>query len=153
MREPILGVRTEVSAPVDAVRGWFLSLKDHPERYAFETHGGFTFEEGGFGEPGARFTTREQFLFVPIELRFELTDVQESTFSFRLLRPAVLEIWGRFEIERAGAERSLLALRIGSETRAGQLFLRFYPVAAVVHRQICGEVRHIKQSIQALSNA
>jgi len=152
VREPILGVRTEVAAPVDTVRGWFLSLRDHPERYAFETHGGFTFEKGGFGEPGATFTTRERFMFVPVELRFELTDVGESAFSFRLLRPAMLEIWGRFEIEEADAGRSFLALRIGSETRAGQLLLRFYPVAAVVHRQICGEVRHIKQSVQAFSN-
>lgn len=153
MREPILRVRAEVAAPVDEVQAWFLSLEDHSERYAFETHGGFTFEEGAFGEPGAVFTTRERFLFVPIELRFELTEVGERYFSFRLLRLAALKIWGRFEIEKAGAGRSILALRIGSETRAGQIFLRCYPVAAAVHRQICGEVRHIKESIEASEDA
>lgn len=153
MRESILGVQTEVEAPVDDVRDWFLSLEEHPERYAFETHGGFSFEEGGFGEAGARFTTQEQFLVFPVELQFELTDVREKAFAFRLLRPSTLEIWGRFEIEQADAGQSLLALRIGSETRAGQLFLRCYPVAAAVHRQICGEVRHIKESVEALSDS
>ena len=152
MREPILDVQTEVASPVDVVRDWFLSLKDHPERYAFETHGGFTFEKGGFGEPGATFTTRERFLFFPTELRFELTAVRERAFAFRLLKPAALEIWGRFEIEEAGPQRSELGLRIGSETRVGQLLLRWYPVAAVVHRQICGEVRHIKRSVEAFDS-
>ena len=153
MREPILGVRTDVAAPVEAVRDWFLSLQDHPERYAFETHGGFAFEKGGFGERGAEFTTRERFLLVTLELRFELTEVGERAFSFRLLRPAALEIWGRFEIEEAGPGRSFLALRIGSESRAGQLLLRCYPVAASIHRQICGEVRHIKRSVEAVESA
>ncbi len=31
-------------------RAWFLSLADHPERYRFDTHKGFSFNQGRIGE-------------------------------------------------------------------------------------------------------
>lgn len=148
VHEAILKVETEVEVPVDAVRSWFLSLEDHPERYAFETHGGFEFQEGGFGEVGARFRTREQFLFLRLELPFELTEVRESGFVFRLVRPAALRIWGSFEIEKKTQSQTLLLLQVGSETRAGRLFLRCYPASVAVREQIHREVVHIKQSVE-----
>lgn len=151
VREAILGVEIPVDAPVDAVRDWFLSLEEHPERYAFDTHAGFEFEHGSFGEPGARFSTREKFYFVTLRLLFELTDVRQRAFTFLLLRPAFLEIWGRFEVEELPGGRSSVALRVGSETRVGQLLLRFYPVAAGIHRQVCGELRNIRDSIEKTS--
>ncbi|MGD2105751.1 MAG: hypothetical protein PVJ55_11645, partial [Anaerolineae bacterium] len=68
MREPVLSVQASVDVPTRAARDWFLSLEEHPERYGFDTHQGFQFVEGGFGEAGARFKTREKFLFLTLEL-------------------------------------------------------------------------------------
>lgn len=153
MREAILAVETEVDAPVAGVRDWFLSLEEYPERYAFETHQGFEFAEGGFGEPGARFSTRETFFFLKLRLRFELEAVEDRAFSFRLMRPACLKIWGQFGIEEAMEGRSVVGLRIGSETRLGQILLRFYPIAAAIHRQICGELGNIRASIEGASDS
>lgn len=147
MRKAILKVHTEVGVPVEAAREWFLSLQEHPERYSFETHEGFEFEKGGFGEVGAQFKTRERFLFAKLGLLFELKDVRERTFSFRLIQPSHLGIWGRFEIHGNNGESSLW-LYIGSETRLGQLMLRCYPVAATIHRQIRDEVCHIRGSME-----
>lgn len=147
MRAPILKAETRVDVPVGAARDWFLSLKEHPERYTFETHEGFEFEEGSFGEVGARFKTREQFFFLRLELLFELTAVRETTFRFSLARPSSIGVWGRFEIEEDQGH-SLLSLSIGSETRVGQLLLRCYPLAAAVYRQIRSEVHHIKSSME-----
>lgn len=148
MRPAILHVETEIDVPLQAARSWFLSLEEHPDQYEFDTHEGFEFGSGGFGEEGARFKTRERFLFLKLELRFELTEVGEKAFSFWLIRPSWIRIWGRFEIEEEGEEQSCLSLRIGSETQVGQLLLRFYPVAAVLHRQIRDEVHHIKRSME-----
>lgn len=147
MREPILSVETEVDVSAEEAQDWFLSLEEHPERYAFETHEGFEFENGSFGEVGGRFRTRERFFFATLELVFELKEVGERAFSFRLLRPSSLGVWGRFAID-GDREQSSLSLQIGSETRVGQLLLRCYPVAVAVHRQICGEIRHIKRSME-----
>ncbi len=148
MREAILGAQAEVDVPLEMARDWFLSLEEHPERYTFETHAGFEFEEGGFGKVGARFRTQERFLFLPLELQFELTEIRETAFRFWLSRPACIGVWGRFELKEHHDEQSVLLLRIGSETRFGQLLLRFYPVAAAIHRQICAEVRHVKGSME-----
>lgn len=152
MSRPVLTAQALVHAPSDGVRRWFLSLQEEPERYQFDTHAGFEFVEGDFGEIGARFKTLEEFLFLRLELLFELTEVSESEFSFRLVRPMSLRIWGRFDIEGAGKQKTWLSLNIGSETRVGQLILRCYPVAAAVRRQIQREVRHIKTSIESRSS-
>lgn len=148
MRAAILSATAEVEVPVGVARDWFLSLQHHPERYAFETHQGFEFEEGGFGEEGARFRTRERFLFLTVELLFELTEVGQTDFCFWLVRPSAIGVWGRFKIEEISEGQSLLSLSVGSETRAGQLLLRFYPLAAVIHKQIQREVRHIRRSME-----
>lgn len=150
MREPVLSARTNVGVSVKQARDWFLSLREHPERYKFDTHEGFQFVEGDFGEIGARFKTREKFLFLKLELLFELTEVRGSKLWFRLIRPLRMGIWGSFDIEGAGEQGTRLSLDIGSETRAGQLLLRCYPVAVVVHRQIYREVSHIKRSMEQI---
>jgi hypothetical protein len=148
MRAEILSAWADADVPVDAARHWFLSLKDHPERYRFDTHAGFEFQKGSFGQVGARFTTRERFLFFWLELPFELVEVRDTAFWFRLCRPSWIEVWGRFEIQEQEGAQSTLSLHIGSETRLGQLLLRCYPVAAVVHRQIRHEVRHVRSSME-----
>jgi len=148
VRRPVLSAQADVGVSVEEARDWFLSLKEHPERYQFDTHEGFQFVDGAFGEVGARFKTREAFLFIRIELLFELTKVSETAFWFRLVRPVSMEIWGRFDIAAAEDQGTRLSLDIGSDTKAGQLILRCYPVAAAVHRQIQREVRHIKQSME-----
>lgn len=153
MDRPVLSADAAVDAPTDQVEEWFRSLQEHPERYQFETHEGFDFVEGGFGELGARFKTREKFLWFHLELLFELTAVRETSFSFHLIRPLSMGIWGRFRIEEADAVETRLFLEIGSRNRAGRLLLRFYPVAAAVRRQIAGEVNHIKSSIERGSTA
>jgi hypothetical protein len=150
MRAAIISAEAGVGVPVEAARDWFLSLKEHPERYQFDTHEGFVFEEGDFGEVGARFKTREKFLFLRLELLFELAEVGERAFRFSLRRPACLGVWGRFEIQEDSGEQSILSLRVGSQTRLGQLLLRFYPVTTAVHRQIGNEVQHAKRSMERI---
>jgi hypothetical protein len=150
MRRANISAHAVVDVSVEQARDWFLSLKEHPERYEFETHGGFEFVEGSFGEIGARFKTRERFFGLGLELLFELTEVGESDFWFRLARPESIGVWGRFDISRGGEERSMLSLSVGSETRFGQLMLRCFPVALAVHRQINREVEHIKASMETV---
>lgn len=148
MRRAILEAQAVVDVSAEQAREWFFSLKEQPERYAFDTHGGFTFVAGSFGEIGARFETRERFFGLTLVLIFELTEVGETEFWFRLARPGSVRVWGRFDISRYGEKRSLLSLSIGSETRFGQLMLRCFPVATAVHRQIHREVGHIKASME-----
>jgi hypothetical protein len=148
MRRAILSVQADADVPVEAARDWFLSLEEHPERYAFETHDGFEFVEGGFGEIGARFRTRERFLFLKLELLFELGKVEENAFWFWLVRPSSPGVWGKFEIGEDGEGHSTLTLSIGSETRVGQILLRFSPAATLIHGQISDEVEHIRRSME-----
>jgi len=147
-RSPVLRAQADVDVTVEQARDWFLSLREHPERYKFDTHEGFQFVDGDFGEVGARFKTREQFLFFKLELLFELTEVEESAFWFRLIAPVSMGIWGRFDII-GGEEKGIrLSLDIGSDTKAGRLMLCCYPVAVLIHRQIYGEISHIKWSME-----
>jgi hypothetical protein len=150
MRRAVLNARAVLGVSVEQARQWFLSLEEHPERYRFYTHQGFEFVEGSFGKVGARFKTRERFFFLKLELLFELTEVGESEFWFRLARPESVQVWGRFDIDRDGEEGSALCLAVGSETRVGQLMLRCFPVATAVHRQIHREVAHIKASMESV---
>lgn len=153
MHGPILSAQAAVDLSVEETREWFLSLREHPERYEFDTHAGFEFVKGGFGEVGARFETQERFLFLTLRLLFELTNVDESEFRFRLIRPLSTGIWGRFDVDRVGKRRTRLSLNIGSEIRLGQLLLRCYPVAALIRRQIHREVDHISTSMERKSGA
>lgn len=148
MTEAIISAQTTVDVTPAQARQWFLSLKEHPERYQFATHEGFEFVEGDFGEIGARFKTREKFYFLKLELLFELTEIRESAFRFRLIRPENLQIWGEFRIEESGEGKARLTLDIGSLTPLGQTALASYPVAAAVRGQIEGEVEHIKASME-----
>jgi len=150
METPILAAHAVVDAPPKQAREWFLSLKERPERYQFDTHQGFEFVEGGFGEIGAQFKTREEFLFLKLELLFELTAVRESGFSFRPIHPVSMGIWGRFRSEEVGEARTRLSLEIGSDRCAGRMMLRFFPVARAIQRQISNEVSHIKTSIERM---
>lgn len=146
---PSLLAEATVMVSPDQARAWFLSLADHPERYQFESHGGFTFTEGRFGDPGARFQTEEQFHGVRVTLKFELVDVSEQRFDFRVLSP-VRGIWGYFELrpDRAGGTR--LRLGVGSDRPLQRRFLRLPLVSGAVQRQISQEVAHIKQSMESL---
>jgi hypothetical protein len=150
MRRAILSATTVVEISAEQAREWFLSLEKHPERYQFDTHEGFEFAEGSFGEIGARFTTREKFLFLKLKLLFELTDVGASCFWFHLIRPRWLAVWGLFNIDDEGQGNTLLSLSIGSESRLGQLMLRSSPVATAVQGQIHREVEHVKRSMERL---
>jgi len=148
MRAAIISAENQVGVSVEAARDWFLSLKEHPERYTFDTHEGFEFEQGDFGEVGARFKTRETFLFLRLELLFELAEVRERAFVFWLRRPSCIGVWGRFEIRENNEGQTILSLHVGSETRLGQLLLRSYPVTTAVHRQIRKEVQNAKLSME-----
>ncbi len=150
MREAVLSARTSVAVTMAQARQWFLSLKEHPERYQFATHEGFEFVQGDFGAVGARFKTRERFFLLQLDLLFELTAVRDQAFRFRVLKPGGGRIWGEFRLQAVdNDERTLLSLDIGSETRLGRAVLRFCPVAAAVRRQIAGEVEHIQSSMEA----
>ncbi len=138
-----------VAADVAQVRRWFLELEGHPERYRFETHAGFTFTDGSFGEVGARFQTQERFHGMRLTLGFELIEVTDTYFRFRLVRPP-LPAWGAFVIERVSGATTHLRLAIGGTTRLGTWFLQLPLVNGVILRQIRDEVQHIRTSIEAL---
>lgn len=134
-------------------RDWFLSLKDHPERYRFATHDGIAFVQGNFGEVGARFKTREKFYCLKLNLLFELIEISGNSFRFRLARPAWLSIWGAFEVRESSQRSVILRLEIGATDRWGRWGLRLWPVAAAIRRQITQEVAHIKASMEAYACA
>ena len=148
MRRAMLRAQDIVSVPVGQARGWFLSLREHPDRYRFDTHEGFEFIEGSFGQVGAVFRTREKLLGLKLKILFELTEVRESEFYFLLARPLSLGIWGRFHIGVDDRDRSRLSLEIGSDTRLGRLVLGLYPVAMAIQGQIEREVGHVKRSME-----
>jgi hypothetical protein len=146
----MISAEREVKVSVDQARDWFLSLEEHPERYRFATHEGIEFMGGNFGDVGARFRTREKFYFLKLELLFELVGVDETSFRFRLIRPAWMDVWGMFSMRELSPETVILRLEIGSDTRRGQLWLKISPVAAAIRRQITGEVVHIKESMETV---
>ncbi len=127
-----------------------MSLKDHPERYRFATHEGIEFVQGDFGEVGSCFKTREKFYCLTLELRFELIEVHENSFRFRLSSPSWLRVWGAFRVQELGPETISLHLEIGSGTRSGQFWLSLYPLAVAIRQQITREVVHIKASMEAI---
>jgi hypothetical protein len=146
----VISAQTAINVTTSRARAWFLSLKDHPERYRFATHEGFRFVQGDFAQVGARFATRERFYGLRLELLFELTGVEETTFRFRLIRPAWLHVWGAFIVQELTPESTSLRLDIGATSRLGQLLLRFSPLAAAIRRQIAQEVTHIKVSMEGV---
>jgi hypothetical protein len=143
-------IRAEQLLDVPAVQAqtWFLSLEQHPERYEFETHGGFCFTEGCFGKVGARFQTREWFFGVPVSLGFELTEVEELGFTFQLVRPQ-MPIWGRFEIESVDGDRTKLSLVIDGSACLGRWVIQCPGVKQAIRQQIQREVVHIARSMQS----
>ena len=142
---PIVSAATTINVSDHEARAWFLSLKTHPERYQFETHAGFAFTQGTFGEIGARFETLEAFYGLKIALHFELTDVSESRFRFQLRH---LPVWGAFSIEALAPGSVRLGLDVGANSRFGRVFLRLPLVKSAVRRQIQAEVDNIKASME-----
>ena len=147
MEHILLEARDTLSVDPDHVRQWFKELDAHPERYQFDTHAGFVFTSGTFGQIGSHFRTRERFHGLPVTLQFELTEIDEDRFTFRLTRPA-LPVWGAFLIQRAADNTTVLSLVVGESARQAAWFLRLPLIRAAVHRQIRGEIAHIKSSIE-----
>jgi hypothetical protein len=147
MESQVIATQVPVQVSTAHARRWFLELEAHPERYQFETHAGFAFTRGNFGQAGARFQTRERFCGLRLTLGFELTEVNDARFRFRLIRPP-LPVWGAFAIEEAGAGATDLRLAIGGTTRLGAGLLRLPLVRGAIRQQIRGEVEHIKISME-----
>lgn len=147
--QPVLMSKTHIDVNQQQAKTWFLSLSNYPERYQFDSHAGFTFTEGQFGERGARFQTEERFLGIRLTLKFELTDVAEDRFSFHLLAP-VSGIWGSFELQPTHSGITSLTLSVGSDRRMNRWFLRLPLIREAVQRQIDREVAHIQQSMESL---
>lgn len=145
----VLEASTGLGVSPAQVREWFLSLGEHPERYTFGTHGGFTFTEGSFGEEGALFETREQFAGVHIGLHFRLTEVGQDHFDFELVQPP-LGVEGTFEMTSAEEGGSRLSLLIGSKSGWARAFLRMPLIHGAVLGQIQREVMHIRESVKRL---
>jgi hypothetical protein len=145
----ILEAETEVAVSVAQAREWFLDLETSPERYTLETHAGFEFTQGSFGQIGSRFVTWERFYGLRLDLHFELTEVGEQHFRFDLLRPR-LPVWGVYAIEDAGKGTINLALRVGGTSPFGEWFLRRLLVRRGIERQIRAEVAHARASMEAL---
>ena len=149
MESAVIKAEATVNASIAQARQWFMELETHPERYRFETHAGFAFTQGNFGKIGARFQTWEQFYGLKLTLCFELTEVGDTRFRFRLIRPA-LPVWGAFAIEEAASGTTNLSLAIGGASRLGAWLLQLPLVSGAVRRQIRGEVEHIKASMEAI---
>ena len=147
MESAAIKAEETVHVSIAQARQWFMELEKHPERYQFETHAGFAFTQGNFGEIGARFQTWEQFYGLKLTLCFELTEVGDTRFRFRLIRPA-LPVWGAFAIEEVPGNDTSLSLAIGGTTRLGARLLRLPLVRGAIRQQIRGEVEHIKASMQ-----
>jgi hypothetical protein len=152
MKRAILQATTSVNVSATQARQWFLSLKTHPERYQFETHKGFAFIKGDFGEVGARFQTWEQFHDLEINMHFELTEIGESHFRFRLLRPP-LPIWCVFRLIEKTLDAVDLHLEVGGTTPLGGWLLRLPLVRRTIQKQIQGEVDHIQASMEAVHDS
>jgi hypothetical protein len=145
----VLEAETMVAVRVAQARQWFLELEAHPERYKLETHAGFAFTQGSFGQAGARFVTWERFYGLRLALHFELTEVGQRHFRFDLRRPR-LPVWGIYVIEEAGGSAIHLALRVGGTSSCGHWFLRRALIRGAIERQIQAEVAHVKASMEAL---
>jgi hypothetical protein len=150
--QTIISAEREVNVSVNQARDWFFALKDHPDRYRFETHLGIEFIRGDFGQVGSRFKTRERFYVLEIDLHFELAGVDERSFRFRLVSLPWAGIWGAFRVEELGPHTVMLCLEIGSTRPVGRALLRFYPVETAIRRQITREVAHIAASMEAIRN-
>jgi hypothetical protein len=148
MREPTLEATAEINVTPEQAKAWFLALDEHPEWYQFESHDGFTFTEGQFGEPGARFETEEVFLGIRRQLKFELTEVDDDRFTFQLHQP-IESVWGYFALEPVGTKATRLTLAVGSEETLQRLLLQAPGVHTAIKRQITREVEHIKASMEA----
>ena len=147
MEHILLEASDTIGVSPDRVRQWFKELDAHPERYQFDTHAGFVFTSGTFGQIGSHFQTRERFYGLPVTLYFELTEIGEDRFTFRLSRPA-LPVWGTFLIQCAADNTTALSLVVGESARQAAWFLRLPLIRAAVQRQICSEIAHIKSSIE-----
>ena len=151
MESEVIAAQVPVQVGIALARLWFLELEAHPERYQFETHAGFAFTRGDFGQAGARFQTRERFYGLRFTLVFELTEVCDAYFRFRLIRPP-LPVWGAFAIEEAGTGATDLRLAIGGTTCLGAGLLRLPLIRGAVRRQIRSEVEHIKISMESVAS-
>jgi hypothetical protein len=151
MEEALITAQTTVNVTLHQATAWFMALKDHPERYQFETHAGFTFTHGNFGTIDAHFETREHFYGLRFSLHFELTDIKPDQFRFRLQH---LPIWGAFELqEQVSVDASAyihLRLHVGGTTAVGRAIVRSPFVYNAVKRQIQGEADNIKASMESL---
>jgi hypothetical protein len=146
---PVLIATSTIDVSVEQARTWFLSLADHPERYQFHSHRGFSFTDGRFGQTGSRFQTEERFCFLRLTLRFELIDVDHRKFTFQLLKP-VGAIYGHFRLGLQEGNLTRLELAVGSGQSCRRLLLRTPPIRGAVQQQIGREVAHIKQSMESL---
>ncbi len=148
-RKPMLVAESDIGVTVTQARAWFLSLADYPERYQFETHAGFRFTQGRFGQSGARFQTEERFHGVPVVLKFELTEVRATRFDFRLRGP-LSAIWGFFELNALSPDVTRLRLGVGADGWAARGVLGLPPVKRAVQAQIAAEVCHIARAMETL---
>ena len=146
---PLLTASASVDVRPAQARAWFLSLADHPERYQFDTHHGFTFTQGDFGEPGARFRTEERFHGVRLTLKFELTEIGDTDFTF-VLREPLPDVWGRFSLAPRLDGTTDLRLEIGSDRSLARRVLGLPLVRGAVQAQITSEVSHIKASMESI---
>jgi len=133
---------------LEQARQWFLDLEEHPERYRFDSHAGFSFLDGGFAQVGARFSTVERFYGVVVELQYVLTDVSTDRFRFRLIRPP-FPVWGEFSLHQTAPGRTTIELVLGGTNRLGAGFLRLPLVRGAIAQQIHKEVSHIKESMES----
>lgn len=146
-----------INASSQEVKQWLKTLENDPKKYKFDTHQGFQLESGTLSKTGATFTTQEIFAGLKFSFNFQVTEVSQNKFEFKLIKPswlASLGIKGKFKTVPVSDQQTILQLIIFNKANdfftrvVAMLFLYLSPVRFLVANQINKEVRFVKNSIE-----
>jgi hypothetical protein len=146
----VMTAKADIHVDINRARSWFLNLKDHPERYAFDSHEGFTFIDGDFGEVGAQFYTIEHFRGIRTKLTFTITEVTPSSFIFEVTKP-LRKIKGEFKLLELADDMTEITLSVFAPNNIIKRLFDVKPFYQAVYSQISGEVQHIKTSMENIA--
>ena len=139
------------------VKQWLKNLEKNPKKYNFDTHQGFQLKSGTLSEPTSVFKTQEIFAGLKFSFNFQVTEVSQNKFEFKLIKPswlASLGIKGKFKTVPVSDQQTILQLIIFNQANdyftrvVAMLFLYLSPVRFLIAKQINKEVKFVKSSIE-----
>ncbi len=146
-----------IDAPVKQVEEWLRSLESNPEKYQFDTHQGVRVLSGKLSKVGAVFATKEKFLGMMMELKFQVVKVSKSEFEFVLISLGWLKklgVRGKFVLVPVAVDQTVLQLIVFNKMDGfgkrimAMMLLYLSPVRFLVARQIGKEVRLVKREVE-----